>query len=78
MLLIQVNPIGSGLALHVDEVAKIKSFSNTFQITSHNVEKKSYWQGINYLGFSNALVKSVWFASNEIRNCENQTGNQVL
>lgn len=43
MLLIKVNLIGSGLALHVDQVAKIKNLLNTFQIPSHYVKKSLTW-----------------------------------
>lgn len=84
MLLIKINLIGCGLALHVDEVAKIKNLLNTLQITSRYVgkkkkkRKKSYLGAINDLCISNALVKSVWFVSDEIRNYENQIGIQVL
>lgn len=42
------------------------------------MKKKSYLRVINYLRVSTALVKSVWVVSDEIRNCENQIGIQVL
>lgn len=40
--------------------------------------KKVLLGAIGYLSISNALLKSVEFVSNEIRNCGNQIGIQVL